>query len=106
MYTRLCCNNNNNCVVIIIIIIMPPPPQLKHQELSRILQMGDRLVGSHHPGADMMRARGIEMRGLWDILSSVLAERRALLALSLDFHTKQDKVGGTLVSRFFHRMCM
>ena len=75
---------------------------MKHQETSRVLQMGERLIASFHYASDMIRARNVELRGRWEGISKLCEGRLSLLSLSVVFHDKQQKVR---MSHGYHVAC-
>ena len=80
--------------------------QTKYLEVSRVLQMGERLVTAYHYASDMIRGKNIELRCTWEVFSSMVDDRSALLALSVVFHDGQQKVLSVSLSVcFFVRKC-
>ena len=66
---------------------------MKYQDVSRVLQMGDRLIGAYHYASDMIHGRNADLQRRWEELTTLYAERLSLFSLSVIFHDKQQKVG-------------
>ena len=60
--------------------------------------MGERLIAAFHYASEMIRARNVEVRGRWEVISKLCEERLSLLSLSVVFHDKQQKVGQPLAT--------
>ena len=72
----------------------PPSPhtQAQYREVSRVLQMGERLIAAYHFASGAIRGMNAELHSQWEVYSSLCDDRSALLALSITFHDQQEKV--------------
>lgn len=70
-----------------------PTPQAHYPEVSRMLQMADRLV-AYHFAADQIQMMNSDLQERWELLMSTLDDRLQLLSLSVSFHKKEEKVRG------------
>ena len=65
---------------------------MKHQELSRVCTMGERLTAANHYATEVFKSHSKELKGSWDNLTQMVDERATLLSLSVSFHDRQQKV--------------
>lgn len=63
----------------------------KHQEINRIVKMGERLVSIGHPDYEMIKLTNENMSDKWEGLTEMVEERMALMSLAVNFYSKHDK---------------
>jgi hypothetical protein len=70
----------------------------KHPEISRVIEVGQRLISLQHPSVDMINEQNETISKKWEVLTDMIDERIALVKLSASFHSKEDKVSNVTVS--------
>ena len=66
---------------------------MKYQDVSRVIQMGDRLIAAYHYASDTIHGCNVDLQQKWEEVTMLYAERLSLFSLSVIFHDKQQKVG-------------
>lgn len=57
-----------------------------------MIEVGQRLISLNHPSSEMINSQSDEISEKWEGLTDMIEERMALVILSVNFHTKEDKV--------------
>ena len=57
-----------------------------------MIEVGQRLVSLDHPSKEMINQQIDEISEKWEGLTDTIEERMSMVILSVNFHTKEDKV--------------
>jgi hypothetical protein len=63
----------------------------QYQEISRVITVGERLVGSRHYALDVMQVGNKKLRTSWERFSRIVEDRNNMFELSVVFHDWQQK---------------
>lgn len=68
------------------------PLKDKHQEINRVIEVGQRLLALNHPSSQLITNQIEEVSANWEKLTDYVEERVAVMTLSVSFHEKEEKV--------------